>query len=546
MSVDYSRRTALGMFVTLPLVAPCRSFGVRLALRNAEGDASGAISGSAASTAAKASLDGRPRYHIAAPDGGWINDPQRPLKVGNVWTLWALYNPTYPKGGTSWRRWTSKDLVTWQDGGIAIPRNTTAFGDIWTGSTVIDTENSAGFGAGAIIALATMPASNAKGSNQSCALWYSLDGGASFRFDAIVLPNYPGNKAFRDPAVFWHQPTRRWVLTLSEEGKIGIYISSDLKAWSYASGFLAAGVDEVMECSHLFNLHLYDADGAMVSDKWILLAGRNGTKQGFTVGTYYWVGDFNGTTFKADADSGHWLDGGADFYATVAWQDTEAADPLEGAYAIAWMSNWDYANQLPHPRGYQGQLSVVRQLRLQVVDGLPRLRSNALAQQNGVFDHLVIGNSQLISDKADYDWPAWTETDACRIDLTLTRKGEAWPSCAFLSVREDGVYSTKLIFEFQKNLIILKRDMSGPSQLDVGAWKSDRSVACNFHGGSIEVGLLVDTGSIEVFVNAGSATISELISAPLTATGLHLKAEGGSAKVSDVVIRSLSQSKTSA
>lgn len=539
MSLDYSRRTALGIFVTLPLMAPCRSFGARLALRNADGDASGAISGSTASSAAKALLGGRPRYHIAAPDGGWINDPQRPLKVGNVWTLWALYNPSYPKGGTSWRRWTSKDLVTWQDGGIAIPRNTTAFGDIWTGSTVIDTENSAGFGAGAIIALATMPASNAKGSNQSCALWYSLDGGASFKFDAIVLPNYPGNKGFRDPAVFWHQSTRRWVLTLSEEGKIGIYTSLDLKKWSYASGFLANSLDEVMECSHLFPLHLYDASHAIVSDKWILLAGRNGTKQGFTVGTYYWVGDFDGTTFKADHNSGQWLDGGADFYATVVWQDMEAADPLGGAYAIAWMSNWDYVNQLPHPRGYQGQLSIVRQLRLQLVNGAPRLRSNPLPQQNDVFNHLVTDGSQLISDKADYAWPTSPQADACRIDLTLTRKGKTWPSRAFLSVREDKDYSTQLILDFKGNLVILKRDMSGPNQLDVAAWKANRSVACDFSEGRVNVSILVDMGSVEVFLNAGSATMSELISSPLTATGLRLKTEGGSVQVSEVAIRSL-------
>lgn len=137
----------------------------------------------------------------------------------------------------------------------------------------MDTAHTAGFGAG-----------------QSCALWYLRDSGASFAFHDIVLPNPGGYKDFRDPTVFWHAPTERWVMTLSEEGKIGVYTSANLKQWTYASGFASAIVGRVMECSHLFKLHLYDANGEISADKWILLVGGNDTKLGFTVGAYYWVG----------------------------------------------------------------------------------------------------------------------------------------------------------------------------------------------------------------------------------------------------------------
>jgi len=518
----YTRRTTLGMLAAFPMVT-------------AFGESSGETSPSPPATGSDtpAISNGRPRYHIAAPAGGWINDPQRPLKIGDTWTLWALYNPTYPDGGTNWRRWTSKDLVTWQDQGIAIPRNTTRFGDVWSGSTVIDTDNTAGFGAGSLVTLVTMPA---PGSGQSCALWYSRDEGASFTFHDIVLPN-PGQRDFRDPTVFWHAPTRRWVMTLSEAGRIGIYTSPNLKRWTFASAFVSDLVGRIMECSHLFKLHLYDADGRTSGDKWILLLGGNGTKRGFTVGTYYWVGNFDGTTFAPDSPQGQWLDGGADFYAAVVWTDPAAADPLASAYAIAWMSNWDYVNKIPATRNYRGQLSIVRQLRLQLASDMPRLFSTPLSAQNAISNQPVFGQDQTIADSSAYNWPTGARAIACRIDLTLTRIGETWPEKVSLSVRKGEGYSTQVILSMRENMVTLKRDASGPDAPDVGAWQRDRNVACDFSTGIGTISVFIDSGSIELFLNNGAATMSALISAPLKATGLQLSARKVSISVSNVTVR---------
>jgi len=535
----YTRRTTLGVIAALPIVASCGpSLAATSPVQAGSGTANPAPTGLAAPVANTAAVsDGRPRYHIAAPAGGWINDPQRPLKIGDTWTLWALDNPTYPAGGTNWRRWTSKDLVIWQDRGIAIPRNTTSFRDVWSGSTVVDTDNTAGFGAGALITLVTMPAADAGGQNQSCALWYSLDGGASFTFHGIVLPNYPGHKDFRDPTVFWHAPTRRWVMTLSEEGKIGIYTSPDLRQWTYASGFASDAVGRIMECSHLFKLHLYDADGKTSEDKWILLVGGNGTKRGFTVGTWYWVGDFDGITFTPTSPDGQWLDGGADFYAAVVWTDPVAADPLASAYSIAWMSNWDYANQIPVTHDYRGQLSLVRRLRLQRVDTVPRLLSTPLAAQDTVFEQTLVGQGQTITQGSDYAWPTGAGAISCRIDFTLTRIGEAWPAEVCLSVRKSDDFSTQIAFKLRDNIVSLKRDASGPNAPDVSAWRQDRSVSCDFSAGTATISLFIDSGSVELFLNDGAASLSELITAPMTAKDLMLSAVGSSVKISAVTIR---------
>jgi levanbiose-producing levanase len=534
-----SRRQTLGLIATLPILPACGAYGA--------GNGGGGLVSTPGPTPTRApvttpiptatTVTARPRYHIAAPDGGWINDPQRPVRIGDSWTMWALYNPTWPTGGTEWRRWTSPDLVNWTDRGVSIPRRTTSFGDVWSGSAVVDTNDTAGFGAGTLIALATMPADNAAGQNQSTALWYSRDGGASFTFHAIVHPNFPGNKPFRDPTVFWHAPTSRWVMTLSEAGKIGFYTSPDLKQWSYASGFASVLVGGIMECSHLFPLHLYDANGTTGVDKWVLLVGGDGTGGGFTGGTYYWVGTFNGTGFTADSATGQWLDGGADYYAAVVWQDAKAADPLAGAWTIGWMNNWAYANQLPAPARYRGQLSIVRQLRLQrAAGGTPHLRMTSISMQDSVFESALAGTDQTITDGSDYAWPDGGGVVAGRIDLTLSRVGANWPGGAWLSVRGRDGFFTQIGFELRDNQVFLKRDTSGPAAPDSAAWRQNRSVQCEAGGGKVTVSVFLDAGSIEVFVNDGDGVLSELITAPSNATGLNLNVSGGSLRVSEVRI----------
>ena len=122
-----------------------------------------------------------------------------------------------------------------------------------------------------------------------------------------------------------------------------------------------------MECPNMFQLHLYNEDASYNSDKRVLLCRGDGSSGGFTRGTHYWVGSFDGTTFTPDEWNGQWLDGGSDCYATTVFQDPNASDPLSFAYAIAWENNWDYAQSLPSA-GIPGQVSIVRQLRLQLVN----------------------------------------------------------------------------------------------------------------------------------------------------------------------------------
>jgi levanase len=484
----------------------------------------------------------RPKYHLT-PYTAWINDPQRPMFINGVWNLWVLWNADYPNGnGTTWRRYTSTDLIQWADQGVSIPKYTTLYGDVWTGSTVVDTNNTAGFGAGAIVALMTMPCNNLGG--QSTARWYSIDGGVSFTFDSIVQVNpqiaggvAPANMVFRDPSIFWYAPGNYWVMSLAEIGKLSIYTSVDLKNWVYASGYLRSDLG-IMECPHLFQMHLYEPDGVTtLEDKWVLLCGANGYEYGLTTGTHYWTGTFDGITFTPDSYYGQWLDGGADFYATTIFADANALDPKEHMLAVAWNNNWDYATEIPTV-GYFGQISITRQLRLQISDGLPILYNSPVAGIDSIFKGAVTGTKQIISDSTSYAFPTWNANAACWIEFTMSPVDGSWPNSIYFSLRGGDGYFTQLGFGPSYSNAFLKRDTGGLQPTSDAAWTANENVTLDFNE-PVTVSIFSDIASLEIFLNGGRIAISSLTTAPLDATSLNLSASGGSVEISKMKIRSV-------
>lgn len=479
----------------------------------------------------------RPAYHLT-PASGWINDPVRPLWTGGIWNLWVLWNTDFPTGnGTAWRRYTSSDLVNWTDQGVSIPKYTTAYGDVWGGSSVVDTNNTAGYGAGAVIALMTMPCNSLGG--QGSGLWYSTNAGQSFQFGSIVQTNpLAGNTAiadlvFRDPCIFWHAPKSRWVMSIAEVGKLSVYSSADLKNWVYESAMARTDLG-TLECPHLFPLHLYNPDGTAIEDKWVLLCGANGTSQGFTTGTAYWVGTFDGITFTPDTSMPQWLDAGPDFYATTVFADANAPDSLAYAFAIAWENNWDYATAMP-TSGYFGQLSIVRQLRLQTVNGNPVLLSTPIAGQNAAYRSTVPGTDQTISDTVPYNWPAGLSSYSGRIDFMLSPVNGSWAGEIDLTVRSGDNDLTRVGFKPAGKIVFLDRSKCGSPPKSDTAWNAQRQASCDF-GAPLTVSVFIDAGSVEVFINDGLA-LSGLITTPTDATGLSLTTSGGNAGISKLVVR---------
>lgn len=467
----------------------------------------------------------RAQYHFTVPDK-WKNDPQRPIYHNGKYHYYYLYNKDYPDGnGTEWRHATSEDLVHWKDEGIAIPKYTNKNGDPWSGSVVVDSENTAGFGKGALIAIVTQPSANV--GQQEQFLWYSKNNGKTFTSysDDPILPN-PGTKDFRDPKIIWDNSHRKWVMVLAEGAKIGIYESHDLKNWQYTSGFPTEKIGTV-ECPDLF---LMEADNGTL--KWVLGVSANGEASGMPNTYAYWTGDFNGKEFIPDQPQPQWLDYGFDWYGGVTFEDGEAADKYQRRYALAWMNKWDYAHNTPALKeGFNGMDSIVRQIELK--------------HEGGNVYYLASQPIEAIKDlAASTDYIKRMEVTGTE---TLHVKGETYQLEAEISWSE------------LKNVgIRLRESADKQSHVDAGVFAGQQYSYVNraftghpdknnhylesrapFDGSKQKVRLkiLVDHSSIEVFVDDGRTAHSSLIFPDSADQGITLFSEGGTAVFSDMAIK---------
>ena len=245
------------------------------------------------------------------------------------------------------------DLIHWEH--LPIGLYPDSLGYIFSGSAVVDWNNTSGFGSGGqppLIAIFTYhdPVGEKGGSEtfQYQGIAYSLDKGRSWtKYEGNpVVPN-PGIRDFRDPKVFWHESSERWVMIFAAKDGVRLYNSPDLKNWTFTSEFGAdAGShDGVWECPDLFELPVENSD----LKRWVMLLSINPGGPNGGSATQYFVGDFNGETFTLDEDQAPadtlWLDYGRDNYAGVTWSDIPGEDGRR--IFIGWMSNWDYAQVVP-------------------------------------------------------------------------------------------------------------------------------------------------------------------------------------------------------
>ena len=284
----------------------------------------------------------RPLFHHT-PEYGWMNDPNGMFYKDGVWHLYYQYNPYGSKWqNMSWGHSTSSDLVNWEHKPVALRPD--GLGSIFSGSCVVDTDNTAGMGKDEVIALYT-----SAGTSQMQSMAHSSDNGITFNV-------YPANPVItleseaRDPNMFWNERTGEWNLVLAHalDHEMLFFTSPDLKEWTLQSAF-GKGIgaqDGVWECPDLFELPVEGTD----EKKWVLICNINpgGPFGGSAV--QYFVGDWDGRKFTADTlpDGSiptKWLDYGKDNYALVSWSGA----PDGRRTAIGWMSNWQYAahNAIP-------------------------------------------------------------------------------------------------------------------------------------------------------------------------------------------------------
>ena len=298
----------------------------------------------------------RPVYHHT-PAYGWMNDPNGMFYKDGVWHLYFQHNPYGSTwGNMTWGHSTSTDLVHWQYEGDPVMAD--ALGAVFSGSSVVDKDNTAGLGAGTIVSFYTSAKSSPWGDVQMQSMAYSTDGGKTFT-------KYDGNpvitstaRDFRDPKVFWYAPGKHWVMMLAVGQEMQIWSSADLKDWKYESSFGAkqGAHGGVWECPDLVELPV---EGTK-EKRWVLICNINPGGPFGGSATQYFVGTFDGKKFTNQFPTKtKWMDYGKDHYATVTFSNA----PDGRCVALGWMSNWQYAAVVP-TKQYRSANTIARDLTL--------------------------------------------------------------------------------------------------------------------------------------------------------------------------------------
>jgi fructan beta-fructosidase len=307
----------------------------------------------------------RPQVHFT-PKEHWMNDPNGMVYFNGTYHLFFQYYP----GGTTWgpMHWghtVSKDMVHWKELPVALYPD--SLGYIFSGSAVVDSNNTSGFGKDGKIPLVAIftshdPKGEKAGTNtfQNESIAYSLDNGTTWtKYSGNPVLKNPGIRDFRDPKVMWYKPGKKWVMTLATFDHITLYSSPDLKNWVKESEFgkKLGAHGGVFECPDMFPLKLNG------KTYWIVLVNINPGGPNGGSATQYFVGQFNGNTFTPIDDKIRWVDYGPDEYAGITWSNTGSRKIFLG-----WMSNWIYAGQVPTKK-WRSAMTIPRELALKQING---------------------------------------------------------------------------------------------------------------------------------------------------------------------------------
>ncbi|GAB7357283.1 hypothetical protein MBLNU459_g8252t1 [Dothideomycetes sp. NU459] len=312
----------------------------------------------------------RPQAHFSPPQG-FMNDPNGLfVDADGLMHLYYQYNPTgVVAGNQHWGHATSKDGYGWENQAIALfPPDAVTY--IYTGSAVVDVNNTSGFFPGqnnGVVAIFTLAEYNMTAGKQTQGIAYSKDGGYSFDMYAGNPVIYINSTQFRDPKVFWYPATEKWIMAVSyaAEFTIGIYTSPDLKNWTHASNFSHHGLLGLQyECPNLVEIPVDGTDETM----WLMWISINpGAPLGGSISQYF-PGTFNGTHFTNIDQVARIADFAKDNYAAQFFSGVPATD---SQVSLGWCNNWQYTNLVPTAsEGWRSVMSVPRNNYLKQLPGI--------------------------------------------------------------------------------------------------------------------------------------------------------------------------------
>jgi fructan beta-fructosidase len=454
--------------------------------------------------------DLHPRYHYAPP-AHWMNDPNGLTWLDGEYHLFYQYHPDSEMWGPMhWGHAVSSDLMHWKTLPVALAPD--ALGMVFSGSAVVDEANTSGLGRAdspAMVALYTAHDDAAKKAGASGyerqALAYSLDRGRHWQRPAgnPVLAAPKGHD-FRDPQVFFHAPSGRWVMTLTAGDHLEIHSSADLQNWRHESDF-GAGLHAggVWECPGLQRVQVPGDPG----EHWLMLAsvvmgGPNGSSA-----TQYFTGSFDGHRFVPDALSARgarWIDWGSDNYAGVTWGRMPPGDTR--TVFLGWMSNWDYALKVPS-QGWRGSMTLPRELDAVPGEGGLRLRTRPAREVEA-----LRGRAETLDPQAFLKVPlqaaaARSGSYEIGLDAQLDSKGQLALHLANAAGEELVLRADRL-----RGRYTLDRRHAGRADFAAGFAREESApmadAAANPQAGTLHIQAFVDRGSIEIFLDGGLTVLT--------------------------------------
>ncbi len=439
----------------------------------------------------------RNQFHFS-PIANWMNDPNGMVYFEGEYHLFYQYYPDSTVWGPMhWGHAISKDLIRWQHLPIALYPD--SLGLIFSGSCVIDKNNTAGFGKNAMVAIFTHHhmALEKEGSSQfqHQSIAYSTDKGRTFtKYNGNPVIKNPGIKDFRDPKVIWDDERQQWVMVFAAYDKVLFYASKNLKIWTKTGEFGIENDTRLWECPDLFKIKVEETG----EDKWVLITSIQKNAPNGGTATSYFVGDFNGNTFNGDSKKQKWLDYGKDNYAFVTWSNV----PDSRILGLGWMSNWQYAQVVPTQK-WRSAMTLPRSITLHKIADDFMIKSLPVKEIESIYkSEETLNETNIVSNVAVYK----TE-NPYKLNFSFKK-----PKNGKINIRLSNQLNEEVIIGYatDSNRYFVNRINSGNSNFS-NDFAGIHYAPCNYNDSLVNMQIYIDRASIEMFADSGKTTMTEIM-----------------------------------